>query len=122
MIETYRLLAKLAKTTYEDIISETKIIQKRSVASGKLRIIFKDSSFLDIWLSVSGKYSYHWEQRAQRGRILRYDNAPFHPEVPTHPKHLHDGSEQNVKGSDISADPKAALKSILDIVRKTLHK
>lgn len=113
-------MEKLAKTEYQDIVSKTKIIRKRCAASGKLRIIFKDSSFLDVWLSSSGKYSYHWEQRAQRGCILRYDNAPFHPDVTTHPKHLHEGTEQNVKPSNISDDPQIALNSILKSVRKTL--
>ena len=120
MIETYHLLEKLAKKEYQDIISKTKIIRKRSAASGKLRIIFKDNSFLDVWLSSFGKYSYHWEQRAQRGCILRYDNAPFHPDITTHPKHLHENIEQNVKPSHISDDPQTALKSILASVRKIL--
>ncbi len=45
-------------------------------------------------LQVS-KYRFHWQDEA--GRLLkRWDNAAHHPEIPTHPHHVHDGSEENV--------------------------
>ncbi len=41
------------------------------------------------------KYSFQWQ--AVDGTLRkRWDNAAHHPEVSTHPHHLHDGSEENV--------------------------
>jgi hypothetical protein len=41
------------------------------------------------------KYSFHWQQAAGQ-LIKRWDNAAHHPEVMTHPFHVHDGDENNV--------------------------
>lgn len=41
------------------------------------------------------KYSFHWQDGTGRLR-MRWDNAPHHPEVSTHPHHVHAGSEPNV--------------------------
>ncbi len=117
MLEIYHLLDNIARSKYSDIVSTTKIVGKRTRGSGKLRIIFKDRSFLDVWLTTTGKYSYHWEQRAQRGILYRHDNAPDHPEIPTYPKHLHEGTDQNVKPSNLSDDPQTAFIYLLDMVR-----
>lgn len=45
------------------------------------------------------KYSFHWQDGAG-GLRMRWDNAPHHPEVPTHPHHVHAGSEFNVMPHD----------------------
>jgi hypothetical protein len=39
---------------------------------------------------VKLRYAYHY-QNADGGLILRYDNAPHHPHIPTHPHHKHQG-------------------------------
>lgn len=122
MLEIYYLLDNIAKSKYSDIVFTTKILGKRTRGSSKLRIVFKDRSFLDVWLTSTGKYSYHWEQRAQRGILYRHDNAPDHPEVHTYPQHLHDGTDQNVKPSNLSSEPQSAFVYLLDMVRKTLSK
>jgi hypothetical protein len=83
MFETYLILTEIAQNKYPDIVSDTKIIGRHSHGSSKLRIIFKDNSFLDVFITSTGKYSYHWEQRAQRGLFYRHDNAPDHTEVST---------------------------------------
>lgn len=41
------------------------------------------------------KYSFHWQDAAGQLR-KRWDNATHHPEVPTHPYHVHSGAEGNV--------------------------
>ena len=41
------------------------------------------------------KYRYHW-QNASGDLIKRWDNAPHHPEIHSHPHHVHEGSENNV--------------------------
>jgi Family of unknown function (DUF6516) len=102
-------------------------VQLRFTPSGvveRLRIFLKDESFVDVWLSTSGKYSYHWEQRHVRGLIHRHDNAPHSKwkEIKTFPKHFHDGKEDNVKESSIPDDPLSAINYFLIFVRGFLKK
>ena len=60
------------------------------------RLYFWDGSFLEFYeaLSVRGvtlvrtDYAYHY-QTADNDLIFRYDNAPHHPEISTHPHHKH---------------------------------
>lgn len=41
------------------------------------------------------KYSFHWQD--EEGQLYkRWDNAPHHSEITTHPHHIHEGSETNV--------------------------
>ncbi|MBE7553249.1 MAG: hypothetical protein HS126_19435 [Anaerolineales bacterium] len=37
---------------------------------------------------IKTDYAYHY-QDADDNLVFRYDNAPHHPEVPTHPHHKH---------------------------------
>jgi hypothetical protein len=121
MLKVYHKIIRAAEKSHGDIGDSAKIINKRSAGSSKLRVLLKDGSYLDIWFSVSGKYSFHWEQRAQRGKIYRHDNAPDFPAIATHPAHLHDGEESNVKPSRISNNPYKAAEQILDIIRIELE-
>ena len=77
----------------------------------RYRITFHDGSLLEMFERfqiVNGKllvtkYRFHWQDAA--GRLLkRWDNAAHHPQVSTHPHHVHDGSEENV----ISYEPLSA--------------
>lgn len=120
MFGTYRPLENIAQTEFKDIVAKVEYLHKRTVGSTKLRIIFKNSSFLDVWLSETGKYSYHWETRAQTGKIYRHDNAPDFPEIKTFPKHLHDGEEKTVKSSNLSDDPQKAIREILKYIKSAL--
>jgi hypothetical protein len=62
------------------------------------RLRFWDNSLLEVeealtterHLIIKVYYSYHY-QRADGSLILRYDNVPHHPELPTHPHHKHIG-------------------------------
>ena len=62
----------------------------------------------------------HWEQRRQRGRLYRWDNAPHHPHMGTFPAHLHDGDETTIVESYLSLVPEAALRQVLGSVRQQL--
>jgi hypothetical protein len=93
------------------IIANPKVVgwkALREEAQGDLglfryRITFHDGSLLEMFERfqiVNGKllvtkYRFHWQDAA--GRLLkRWDNAAHHPQVSTHPHHVHDGSEENV--------------------------
>ena len=89
--------------------------QMLSATRGNLRIRlrFGDQSLLEIseaivlvgeephWLS----YRYHY-QSSRAGIVFRYDNAPHHVEVATHPDHKH-------SGDDVLASPHPSIEQIL---------
>jgi len=87
-----------------------------------LRIYLLDGSFVDVWYSLKGDYSFHWERRFINGSLYRHDNAPHAQwrQVPTFPKHFHNGRQDNVESSFISAYPEEALRDFLDFVRERL--
>jgi hypothetical protein len=75
-----------------------------SMESGYIRFVLKliDDSELHIFEHVDSNlhkthYSYHWQDK-RKTMILRWDNAPHHPEIKTFPYHLHE--EENVKESE----------------------
>ena len=82
-------------------------------------------SYPDIWLSmkIKGRFAYHWERRRVNGRVYRYDNR--HHEELKHmrgfPKHFHDGSDEKIRESEFSEDPKEVLREFLHIVRLKIH-
>jgi hypothetical protein len=117
----YEILERVALEEYGDVVTSSQHLGRRASASLKLRLNIRDGTYLDVWLNPTGtRYAYHWEQRAKRGMIHRHDNAPDHPHISTHPKHFHNGSEANVEGSDIPADPPAALRYFLSFIRSQL--
>ncbi len=117
----YEALAEIARSEFADIIDHTELIGRRAAVPLKLRLHVRDGTVIDIWLSPDlQRYAYHWEQRAKRGLLHRYDNAPDHPEIATFPKHFHDGNEQVVVESNLSDDPYAALRQFLGFVRRRL--
>ena len=89
--------------------------QMLSATRGNLRIRlrFGDQSLLEIseaivlvgeephWLS----YRYHY-QSSRTGLVFRYDNAPHHVEVATHPDHKR-------SGDDVLASPHPSIEQIL---------
>jgi hypothetical protein len=79
----------------EEVQGESGLFRYRlTTQNGDLLEVFERFEIEQQYVIVS-KYSYHW-QRADGQLIKRWDNAPHHPEVPTHPDHLHDGDENNV--------------------------
>ena len=120
MLLTYQELERIARTEFSDIVKETRFIGGRSAQPNKLRVYFIDNSFLDVWLSDENDYSYHWEQRAQRGLIHRWDNAPDHPEIESFPRHFHDGEENNIMKSNLDMDSRGAIREVLGFIADRL--
>jgi hypothetical protein len=117
--ELFNRIVDLVLTEFSDTVVDA---QLRFTPSGS--VFLKDETFIDVWLSASGKYSYHWEQRHVRGLIHRHDNALHSKwkEIKTFPKHFHDGKEVSVKESDIPDDPLSAMNYFLTFVRDFLKK
>ncbi len=72
----------------------------------KCRATFWDGSYLDIFEVVSTELGYpvriNYAYTYIRGgeRLFRYDNAPHHPEIMTHPHHKHIGPEDRLAPAD----------------------
>lgn len=117
----YAVIERIALTEFTDVVTGVKRIGRRANTTLKLRLLIRDGTYVDVWLSPTGAdYAYHWEQRALRGRLHRHDNAPDHPHVATHPKHFHNGDETNVEESFIPDAPAAAIRYFLSFVRQQL--
>ena len=124
VLETiYGYLMTVASKKYRDSIREVAKVELASGVVEKVRVVFVDSSFLDIYWSPSGRYSLHYERRHINGTVYRHDNAPHkkHQHVKTFPKHFHRGSEDRVEESYLPEDPIEAveyfLRFILNLVR-----
>jgi hypothetical protein len=123
ILTTYEALKTIALNEFADVVVNAQIVTLPTGDPLKLRLDIADSSLLDVFISDSGRYSYHWERRLTAGGDLyRHDNAPHDRwrHVTTFPKHFHDGSESNVAESLISDDPEKAVREFLTFVRRKL--
>ena len=72
----------------------------------RCRVVFWDNSYLDLYEVVSTelgypiRVSYAYTYLREGQRIFRYDNAPHHPEIVTHPHHKHIGPEDRLAPAD----------------------
>lgn len=115
-------LDAIALSEYRDVVEMVESILSPAGRMRKLRVYLLDGSFVDVWYSLKGDYSFHWERRFINGSLYRHDNAP-HAQwryVPTFPKHFHNGREDNVESSFISDSPEEAWRDFLDFVRGKL--
>lgn len=81
-----------------------------------------DESFADVWISISGKYSFHWDRLEIDGTIYRFDNAPHKvwADIATFPHHFHNKNEKTVIESDIFLEPEMQMKYFMDFIRKNI--
>ncbi len=120
---TYEVLKAIALSEFGDVVVSAQIMSLPTGDPLKLRLDIADGSLLDVFISVSGRCSYHWERRLiGKGDLYRHDNAPHNRwrYVATFPKHFHDGSDDNVVESLISDDPEKAVREFLTFVRRKL--
>jgi hypothetical protein len=120
---TYEALVEIARNEFSDAVNEAKIILLPSGDPHKVRLDIADGSFVDVFISISGRYSFHWERRlTPKGDLYRHDNAPHRRwrHVLTYPKHFNSGSETNVVESHLPDEPPDALRELLRFVRQKL--
>ena len=121
--EIYNKLATIALDEFQEIVIQAQIIRLPTSDPLKLRLDLVDGSFLDVYLSPSGRYSYHWERRPiGKNETYRHDNAPhlkWH-HVSTFPRHFHNGSPDHVVESHISHDPEQAIREFLTFIEHKL--
>ena len=93
------------------------------VMEGRLR--FWDGSLLRFYESVverglsliKSEYVYHYQSDGDR-LIFRYDNAPHHPEISSHPHHKHLGDQS---GEQIVAAQPPGLPEVLREIESHLY-
>ena len=120
MLAIYRALASLALDEFGDVVTGASFMGGTQASPNKLRLTLADGSYVDVWLTEDGDYAYHWEQRRHSGRLYRWDNAPHHPGLSTFPAHFHNGEEEIVAESHLSAQPDEALREVLTFVQRQL--
>ena len=87
----------------------------------RCRVLFWDESYLDLYEVVSTELGYpvkvHYSYTYMMGgkQRFRYDNAPHHPEIRTHPHHKHIGDR-----SKLSASEEPKLAHVLDEIQNVL--
>src|SRR5260370_31257978 len=117
ILQIYSSHLKIATTEFAHLIENGEIIVTPGGPSQKLRLTIIDGSLIDVFLSESGRYSYHWERRTIGRTLYRHDNAPHQrwQHIETFPKHFHNGSEsdQNCQSSYIDDRPGEPLRSFL---------
>ena len=87
------IIAALRRSRLVKDIDIVEVVEEESIQFLRVRAKIKDGSVLhvkELFFSDRSKYSYHW-QTASGKFLLRWDNAPHHPEVSTHPDHKHEG-------------------------------
>lgn len=124
MLRLYGNLLNIATTEFRTIIESGDLLFSQSKEPWKLRLYLCDGSFMDIYYSMKGKYSYHWDRRLTKNEMYRHDNAPHQrwKNISTFPKHFHNGSEEIVTQSQISDTPELALREFLRFVSMHLKK
>ena len=98
----------LSQTPQISILEEPLILLASDEYNGliRCRASFWDGSFLDIYEVVSTelgypvRINYSYTYLSQGQVIFRYDNAPHHPEVVTHPHHKHIGPQERLAPAD----------------------
>jgi hypothetical protein len=119
----YNALGRIALAEFDDIVVGVTVLALPTGDPLKLRLDIVDGSLLDVFLSASSRYSYHWERRlTTAAAVYRHDNAPHvrWRDVVSFPKHFHDGAEDRVTASQISEDPREAIREFLTFVRQKL--
>ena len=120
--EHYKRIKENIELRFSDILKSAELIQGTSGRIRKLRLYLIDNTFVDIWYTSDGSYSYHWEQRNIRNTIYRHDNAPHKKwrNISTFPKHCHDGNQLNVTESFLPDNYENAVEEFLRLVRERM--
>jgi hypothetical protein len=87
------IVAALRQSPLVRALEVTELVEEGPVQFLRAKAELFDGSLLyvrELFFHDQSKYSYHWQ--TQTGALLlRWDNAPHHPEIPTFPHHQHEG-------------------------------
>jgi hypothetical protein len=122
--DLYEALESIARQEFADITVRTELIRFQSGEIQKLRLHLTDEIFIEVHVSTTGRYSFHWERRLSgRDDIYRFDNAPHSrwQNISTYPHHFHDEREDNVVASPLMGQPAEGLRQVCQFARQKLR-
>ncbi len=109
---------------YSEIVSSYTILKDSFIDDRytfEIKIEFIDKSklenrevFLFIDDAVKRRYKFHW-MNSDNSLILRWDNAPHHPQIKNFPFHLHREKEEAIEESS-----EMTLSSVLTFIKKII--
>ena len=104
ILSVYSSLLEIVNKEFKDICEDADIVFSSTGRAQKVRIYLIDNTIADVWLSLDGRYSYHWSNKGIWNYVLRHDNAPHEKwkVVSTFPKHCHEGSESKLLNFDLT--------------------
>lgn len=98
------------------------IIEVLEPSPYKRRLVFRDRSFLDLYLSISQSdiYAFHFERRHIDETLFRVDNYPHHSarQAQSFPHHFHNRRDAQVKESAFGISPEGVLVNFLAFIRE----
>jgi translation elongation factor EF-Tu-like GTPase len=111
------IIAVLRRSSLVKDLEVVELVEEESVQLLRIKAEIVDGSILHVreaFFPHTSKYSYHW-QTAMEELLLRWANAPHHPEIPTHPDHKHEGEQISpsvrVSIEDVLTEIETVLKS-----------
>lgn len=110
-MEKFAAFARIAEIEFSDIVLSTQDLEN------KLRIYFKDTSFIDFYFTTklqTRRFSMHWEKRHINMNIFRLDNTPDRSwkKVKTFPLHFHNRTYENVNVSPFLVNKQNSLHTL----------
>ncbi len=108
----------IATLRHSSLVKDLEVIELVEEGSSQLLRIkaeIVDGSLLHIREAIfpqTSKYSYHWQARTGE-LLMRWDNAPHHLEIPTHPDHKH-------MGEQISSSTRVSIEEVLTEIAAVL--
>ena len=102
------------------VVQDYEVLDFKTFGDGwyyKVEVEFEDDSVLHAREYVDEEdrtYSYHWQDESDRLRI-RWDNAPHHGHIPTHPHHKRTSDDVIRPSEEIS------LAEVLDSIEARLR-
>lgn len=112
-----QIIAILRRNPLVKDLEVIEAITEESVQFLRARVEIVDGSLLHVREAIfpdHSKYSYHWQTRTGDA-FIRWDNAPHHPEIPTHPNHKHEGNR-------VVSSSRVSVEEVLVEVAETLKK
>jgi hypothetical protein len=117
---TIQDLKKITEDEFLDIIRNTILL------GDKLRIYFRDESYVDAYISQKqpGKFGFHWEKKDQTGSIFRYDNYFDNKlrHLETYPHHFHYKHHDHTVASPFPLEPIDGFRAFMEFIRRNLSK
>lgn len=98
------------------VVESYEVLDFKSFEGGwyyKIKAALKDESVLharEYADEEERNYAYHWQNKDHQLRI-RWDNAPHHDAIPTHPHHKH-------TGDDVQRSDAITFEEVLEYIEK----